>query len=59
MMFIFGSKDRLVGDPGKAEALVRDIPGVTVKTVDTGHLVAAEQPAEVNRLLIDFFRTEN
>ncbi|MBN2415522.1 alpha/beta fold hydrolase [bacterium] len=55
VMFIFGSRDNLVGDPEKARELVQDIPDVRVHIVEAGHLMAAELPDEVNALLIDFF----
>lgn len=55
VMFIFGTRDNLVGDPEKARELVQDIPDVQVHIVTAGHLMAAELPAEVNGLLLDFF----
>jgi pimeloyl-ACP methyl ester carboxylesterase len=56
VLFVFGEKDNLVGDPEAASALVRDIPSVKVEIVDAGHLMAAEIPEEVNGLILDFFR---
>ena len=53
-MFVFGAHDNLVGDPGAARALVADIPGVRVEVVDSGHLMGAERPREINALLLDF-----
>jgi pimeloyl-ACP methyl ester carboxylesterase len=55
VLFIFGERDNLVGDPGRAEALVQDIPDVTVAVLDAGHLVAAEEPHRTNALLLEFF----
>ena len=55
MLFVFGQRDNLVGNPDVARALVRDIPDVRVEVLDTGHLVAAEQPEQVNALLLEFF----
>jgi pimeloyl-ACP methyl ester carboxylesterase len=55
VMFIFGQRDNLVGDPDAARALVQDIPDVRVEVLDTGHLIAAEQPEQVNALLLEFF----
>jgi pimeloyl-ACP methyl ester carboxylesterase len=58
VLFVFGEKDNLVGDPQAARELVQDIPGVRVKIVDAGHLMAAELPKEVDNLVIDFFKSE-
>jgi pimeloyl-ACP methyl ester carboxylesterase len=55
VLFIFGKKDNLVGDPEAARDLVRDIPSVKVEIVDAGHLMAAEIPEEVNGLILNFF----
>lgn len=55
VLFVFGQRDNLVGDPDAARALVQDIPEVRVEVLDTGHLVAAEQPEQVNALLLEFF----
>ena len=44
MLFVFGKRDNLVGDPEAARALVQDIPNVRVEVVDAGHLMSAEQP---------------
>lgn len=56
VLFIFGERDNLVGDPVRAERLVQDIPSVQVVILDAGHLAAAEKPVETNALLLDFFR---
>lgn len=58
VLFVFGEKDNLVGDPQAARQLVQDIPDVRVEIVDAGHLMAAELPREVNDLVIDFFESE-
>ena len=55
VMFIFGERDNLVGDPQKAKALVQDIPDVRVEIVDAGHLMGGEIPQVCNQLLLDFF----
>jgi pimeloyl-ACP methyl ester carboxylesterase len=54
VLFVFGERDNLVGDPVKATALVQDMQDVRVEVVDTGHLVGAEQPEQVNALIIEF-----
>lgn len=53
-MFVFGTRDNLVGDPASARALVADIPGARVEVVDAGHLMGAERPEDINALLLDF-----
>jgi pimeloyl-ACP methyl ester carboxylesterase len=57
VMFIFGTRDNLVGDPQAAMELVQDIPDVRVEIVDAGHLMGGELPEECNQLLLDFFGT--
>ena len=51
---VLGKRDNLVGDPAKATALVQDIPDIRVEVLDTGHLVGAEQPQQVNTLILEF-----
>ncbi len=58
VMFIFGTRDNLVGDPEAARALVQDIPDVQVEVVEAGHLMAAEMPERVNGLILDFFAAD-
>ena len=55
VMFIFGTRDNLVGDPQAAKALVQDVPDVRVEIVEAGHLMGGEIPEECNQLLLDFF----
>ena len=55
VMFIFGTRDNLVGDPEAAKALVQDVPDVRVEIVEAGHLMGGEIPEECNRLILDFF----
>jgi pimeloyl-ACP methyl ester carboxylesterase len=55
VMFVFGERDNLVGDPETARALVQDIPDVRVEIVEAGHLMGAEIPAQVNALIKEFF----
>jgi len=54
-LLVLGKRDNLVGDPEAAGALVQDIPDIRVEVVDAGHLMAAEQPQQVNALIIQFF----
>jgi pimeloyl-ACP methyl ester carboxylesterase len=54
VLFAFGERDNLVGDPEKATALVQDMQDVRVEVLNTGHLVGAEQPEQVNGLIIEF-----
>ncbi len=58
VMFVFGERDNLVGDPEKATALVQDMQDVRVEVLDTGHLVGAEQPEQVNALILEFFEQD-
>jgi pimeloyl-ACP methyl ester carboxylesterase len=58
VLFVFGERDNLVGDPAKATALVQDMPDVRVEVLDTGHLIGAEQPEQVNALIIEFFEQD-
>jgi pimeloyl-ACP methyl ester carboxylesterase len=54
VLLVLGKRDNLVGDPAKATALVQDIPDIRVEVLDTGHLVAAEQPEKANALILEF-----
>jgi pimeloyl-ACP methyl ester carboxylesterase len=58
VLFVFGEKDNLVGDPQAAADLVQDMPDEQVKIVEAGHLMAAELPQQVNDLIIEFFASE-
>jgi pimeloyl-ACP methyl ester carboxylesterase len=58
VLLVLGARDNLVGDPAKATALVQDVPDIRVEVLDTGHLIAAEQPELVNALLIEFFEQD-
>jgi len=55
VLFVFGERDNLVGDPEAARALVQDIPDVRVEVVEAGHLMGGEQPEQVNALVLAFF----
>jgi pimeloyl-ACP methyl ester carboxylesterase len=55
VLFVFGERDNLVGDPEAAKALVQDIPNVRVEVVEAGHLMGGEQPEQVNALITGFF----
>jgi pimeloyl-ACP methyl ester carboxylesterase len=55
VLFIFGTRDNLVGDPEAATALVQDIQNVQVEIVAAGHLMGGEIPEECNQLILDFF----
>ena len=55
VLFIFGERDNLVGDPQAATALVQDIRNVRVEIVPAGHLMGGEVPEICNRLILDFF----
>jgi pimeloyl-ACP methyl ester carboxylesterase len=55
VLFVFGERDNLVGDPEVARALVQDVPDVRIEVLDAGHLVAGEMPEEANALMLEFF----
>jgi len=51
---VLGEKDRLVGDPENAKIRAQLIPDLQVEVLDTGHLIGAEQPEQVNALITEF-----
>lgn len=53
-LFIFGTRDNLVGDPDRARARVSDMPNARVEIVAAGHLMAAEAPETVTPMILDF-----
>jgi pimeloyl-ACP methyl ester carboxylesterase len=55
VLLVLGERDNLVGDPARATALVQDIPDIRVEVLDTGHLIGAEAPDQVNALIRQFF----
>jgi len=54
VLFVFGTRDRLVGDPAAARELVSDVPGHRVEVLEAGHLMAAELPDEADALILRF-----
>lgn len=54
VLFIFGTRDNLVGDPQAAKELVQDVPDVRVEIIEAGHLMGGENPEECNQLILDF-----
>lgn len=57
-LFVFGTRDRLVGDAETARALVQDVPGAQVRLVAAGHLMAAESPDVVDPILLSFLSAD-
>ncbi len=55
ILFVFGTRDNLVGNPQAARDLVQDVPGVKVEIVEAGHLMGGEAPEVCNQLILDFF----
>lgn len=55
ILLVLGTKDNLVGDPGKVRQYAQGIPNLRVEVLDTGHLIGVEQPERVNELILDFF----
>jgi len=53
-LFVFGTRDNLVGDPEAARTIVSDMPDVNVEVVEAGHLMGAERPSEINALILAF-----
>jgi pimeloyl-ACP methyl ester carboxylesterase len=58
VLLVLGERDNLVGDPARAAALVQDMPDIRVEVVKAGHLMAAEQPEQVNALILRFFEED-
>ena len=56
VLFVFGERDNLVGNPEAAKALVQDIPDVRVEIVEAGHLMGAELSEQINALITGFFQ---
>ena len=54
MLLVLGEKDNLVGSPKNSKTLAQNIPDARVEVVNTGHLIGAEQPEQVNTLIIEF-----
>ena len=54
MLFVFGTRDNVVGDPEVARAQVAEIPNARVEVVEAGHLMAAEVPEEIDALILGF-----
>ena len=55
VLAFFGTKDKVIGDAGKARALAENIPDVRVELVESGHLIGGELPDIVNPAMIEFF----
>ena len=54
VLFVFGERDNLVGDPEAATRLVQDVPDARVEVVNAGHLMAGELPEQVNALILKY-----
>jgi pimeloyl-ACP methyl ester carboxylesterase len=54
VLLILGKRDGLVGDPENTIQLVKDIPNIKIKLLDTGHLISAEKPDQFNNLIVNF-----
>jgi pimeloyl-ACP methyl ester carboxylesterase len=53
-LLILGAKDNLTGNPKDVEQLARNVSGIRIDVLDTGHLIGVEDPEAVNQLLHDF-----
>ncbi|MBN1780811.1 alpha/beta fold hydrolase [bacterium] len=58
VLLLLGTRDGLVGDPGKTEQVVRAIPDVHVEILETGHLIGMEKPDRFNTLILDFLQKD-
>lgn len=58
VLYVFGTRDRLVGDAEAARAQVADVPEARVEIVEAGHLMAAEAPERINALILDFLSAD-
>lgn len=54
VLLVLGRRDALVGDAAKAAAYAANIPNLTAKTLDSGHLINVEKSGEFNELVMDF-----
>jgi pimeloyl-ACP methyl ester carboxylesterase len=54
VLFVFGTRDRVVGDPEAAAAHVSDMADARIEIVEAGHLMAAEVPEVIDALILDF-----
>ncbi|MBN2009444.1 alpha/beta hydrolase [candidate division KSB1 bacterium] len=59
VLFLFGTKYGLVGNPKKAREHVQVIPNVQVEILEAGHLISAEKPEQFNRLILEFLGVDN
>ena len=56
VLLLLGTRDPLVGDAAKAAQQAAALPDLRVETLESSHLVAAEQADEVNALMVAFLR---
>lgn len=54
----FGTKDGVIGDAMAAESLAENIPNVTIKIVESGHVIGAELSNLVNQEILEFLHVE-
>ncbi|UCC88650.1 MAG: alpha/beta fold hydrolase [Anaerolineales bacterium] len=59
VLLVLGKKDKLVGDPENAKMQAQDIPDLRVEILDSGHLIGAEQPEQVNSIIIEFLGVQD
>jgi pimeloyl-ACP methyl ester carboxylesterase len=52
----FGTRDGVIGDAHRAAALAHHIPNASIEIVESGHLIGAELPEEVNPAIVDFLQ---
>ncbi|MFX1520127.1 MAG: alpha/beta fold hydrolase [Promethearchaeota archaeon] len=54
VLLVLGEKDNLVGDPEKVKEFVKNVPDIQIEVLNTGHLISADQPDNVNNLIYEF-----
>lgn len=55
VLFVFGEKDNLVGNPETAKQLVQDMSDVEIRIVPAGHLMGGEILDQINAIILDYF----
>ncbi|MBN1776706.1 MAG: alpha/beta hydrolase [Clostridiales bacterium] len=54
VLLVLGKRDSLVGDTKKAAEYAANIPNLTIKTLNSGHLINVERSGEFNQLLLEY-----
>ncbi len=54
VLLFLGTKDRIVGDAESARFTAEEYPHIRIEVLESGHLIAVEQAAYVNRVVKEF-----